>query len=66
MEGLNPPTGSFKDRGGWSIAASIIEAMLVEDSSGNAGVSLSAYSRGAGIRARIYVPYNASPPPRKP
>ena len=59
MEGLNP-TGSFKDRG-WSIAASIIDAMLVEDSSGNAGVSLSAYSRGAGVRARIYVPHNASP-----
>lgn len=59
MEALNP-TGSFKDRG-WSIAASIMDALMIEDSSGNAGVSLAAYSRGAGIKSRIYVPATASP-----
>ena len=62
-EHLNP-TGSFKDRGTavlvTSLAAAGVEE-VVEDSSGNAGASLAAYSARAGIRATIYVPAHASP-----
>jgi len=34
---------------------------VAEDSSGNAGVALSAYARAAGIHCRIFVPKTASP-----
>ena len=66
LESLNP-TGSFKDRGtavlfSWLIAAGVKEA--VEDSSGNAGASFSAYAARAGIQARIYIPSYASGPKR--
>lgn len=63
LELLNP-TGSFKDRGasllmtglkGWGIT------QVVEDSSGNAGVALSAYAKAAGVRCTIFVPKGASP-----
>ena len=61
LEFLNP-TGSFKDRG---TAVMISVAMdhgvteLVEDSSGNAGASVSAYSARAGIKAHVFVPADA-------
>ena len=56
LEYLNP-TGSFKDRGA---AASVYHAWLlgygcvVEDSSGNAGLSVAAYAARLGLRARIH------------
>lgn len=53
------PSGSFKDRGS-SLLVSVLKAAGVEvvhdDSSGNAGASLAAYSAAAGIRCRIYTP----------
>lgn len=59
LEYLNP-TGSFKDRGGSAVAVSkALEfgaRTVVEDSSGNAGISIAAYAAAAGIKARIYVP----------
>ncbi|MFP3310474.1 MAG: pyridoxal-phosphate dependent enzyme [Caldivirga sp.] len=60
LEYLNP-TGSFKDRG-WALALSVLgnDVTVVEDSSGNAGLSLAAYSMVKGVRARIYVPRGAS------
>lgn len=61
LEYLNP-TGSFKDRG----SATLISALytmkinsLAEDSSGNAGASIAAYSAKAGINAHIFVPASA-------
>ncbi len=62
LEFLNP-TGSFKDRGA-SVLVTGLKAWgideVAEDSSGNAGVALSAYSKVAGIRCRIFVPQRAS------
>lgn len=58
LEYLNP-TGSYKDRGTVTmmnhIAAHAVHE-VVEDSSGNAGASVAAYSSALGIAARIYVP----------
>lgn len=58
------PTGSFKDRGS-TVLVSALRAMgilhCLEDSSGNAAASLSAYCARAGIRADIYCPAYASP-----
>jgi threonine synthase len=55
------PTGSFKDRGA-SVLLSRLKEMgieeILEDSSGNAGCSLAAYSAAAGIRCRVLVPEN--------
>ena len=55
------PTGSFKDRGA-SVLLSRLKEMgveeILEDSSGNAGCSLAAYSAAAGIRCRVMVPAN--------
>lgn len=64
MEGINP-TGSYKDRGssvltGWLVSHGV--QFAVEDSSGNAGASFSAYAARAGIRARVFVPESASGP----
>ena len=61
------PTGSYKDRGvsvmvNW-LAGQGAET-LVDDSSGNAGASLSCYAGRAGLRATIYVPQSA-PEPKK-
>ena len=61
LEFLNP-TGSFKDRGtatmlSVAMAHGVIE--LVEDSSGNAGASVSAYAARAGIKSHIFVPADA-------
>ena len=61
LEYLNP-TGSFKDRGSAVAVSKALEFgvnTVVEDSSGNAGISIAAYAAAAGIRARIYVPKDA-------
>ena len=61
LEHLNP-TGSFKDRG-------VVEALshsykmgfrsVVEDSSGNTGISVAAYASALGVEALIVVPRSA-------
>lgn len=53
------PTGSFKDRGAYTLinklkALGIKE--IVEDSSGNAGAAIAAYAAAAGIKCSIYLP----------
>ena len=56
------PTGSFKDRGTatmLSVAKEFGVTELVEDSSGNAGASVSAYAARAGIKSHIFVPADA-------
>ncbi|HDN60145.1 MAG TPA: pyridoxal-phosphate dependent enzyme [Candidatus Marinimicrobia bacterium] len=53
------PTGSFKDRGAsvlFSFLREIGVKNIVEDSSGNAGVSVSAYGARAGIECEIFCP----------
>lgn len=63
-EYLNP-SGSFKDRGSALIATFLASRGVlsaVEDSSGNAGASFSAYAARAGIRAGVFVPASASGP----
>jgi len=59
------PTGSFKDRG-MTVMVSYLKrhgvTEVLEDSSGNAGASLSAYCAAAGMRCRILVPETASVP----
>lgn len=56
------PTGSFKDRGS-SLVINIAKkekvSEFVEDSSGNAGASLSAYAGASNIKAHIFVPETA-------
>ena len=58
------PSGSFKDRG-TTVLVSAANAFgvtrVVEDSSGNAAASLSAYCARANIAAEIFVPAHASP-----
>jgi threonine synthase len=53
------PTGSFKDRG-MAVMITYLHNVglkaILEDSSGNAGASMSAYSAAAGISCRILVP----------
>lgn len=61
------PTGSYKDRGvsvmvNWFVGQGA--ETLVDDSSGNAGASLSCYAARAGLRSIIYVPERA-PEPKK-
>ena len=61
LEFLNP-TGSFKDRGSavmMGVAREHGVEELVEDSSGNAGASVSAYAARAGVKAHIFVPASA-------
>lgn len=58
------PTGSFKDRGTTALVSLLQEMSIksvVEDSSGNAAASLSAYCARAGIFCKIFVPAQASP-----
>lgn len=61
-EFLNP-TGSFKDRGS-SLLASFFKSRkilsCIEDSSGNAGASMAAYSARAGISLSVYIPDTSS------
>jgi threonine synthase len=62
LESLNP-TGSFKDRGAGVLLTFLARQgvrRIVEDSSGNAGAAIAAYSARAGIGAAIYVPAAAS------
>ena len=57
------PTGSYKDRGA-SVLLTYFKALgvdeVVEDSSGNAGAAIAAYSARAGIRCTIYCPESTS------
>jgi threonine synthase len=62
LEFLNP-TGSFKDRGTTVNVSRMKElgiTSVLDDSSGNAGSSLAAYSAAADIQCRLYVPRAAS------
>ncbi|MHA1506972.1 MAG: threonine synthase [Candidatus Asgardarchaeia archaeon] len=57
------PTGSFKDRGSTVLVSKLKEIgvkEIVEDSSGNAGSSMAAYCRAAGIKCKVFVPHYAS------
>ena len=61
LEIMNP-TGSFKDRGTAVMMSAAREhgvIEVVEDSSGNAGASVSAYAARAGITAHIFAPVGA-------
>ncbi len=61
LEFMNP-TGSFKDRGTATMLSVAVEqgvTEVVEDSSGNAGASVSAYAARAGIRAHVFAPATA-------
>ena len=57
------PTGSYKDRGA-SVLLTYLKALgvaeIVEDSSGNAGAAIAAYSARAGIHCTIYCPESTS------
>lgn len=56
------PTGSHKDRGSAILASALSAAEVrqaVEDSSGNAGVSIAAYLARANVNLQLYVPANA-------
>jgi len=58
------PTGSFKDRGARLMVGKLKEAginEIIEDSSGNAGAAVAAYSAAAGITCNIYLPKSTSP-----
>ncbi|MGC9345325.1 MAG: pyridoxal-phosphate dependent enzyme [Candidatus Bathyarchaeales archaeon] len=67
LENLNP-TGSFKDRGSTVLISTLHKLVkkaggyISEDSSGNAGASIAAYSARAGLKAKIYVPETVSGP----
>ena len=61
LEFMNP-TGSFKDRGTATMLSVAVEhgvTEVVEDSSGNAGASVSAYSARAGMKAHVFAPSSA-------
>ena len=61
LEYMNP-TGSYKDRGTVVMLAMAREQgvrEVAEDSSGNAGASVSAYAARAGIKAHIFAPATA-------
>ncbi|MCX8199358.1 MAG: pyridoxal-phosphate dependent enzyme [Sulfolobales archaeon] len=58
LEYLNP-SGSFKDRGSvmaLSLARSLNYERVIEDSSGNTGVSVALYAQALGLKAEIIVP----------
>ncbi|NIU84184.1 MAG: threonine synthase [Candidatus Thorarchaeota archaeon] len=57
------PTGSFKDRGAAMLISKVKELgiqKVVEDSSGNAGSAIAAYSAKADIDCQIFIPESAS------
>ena len=61
LEYINP-TGSFKDRGAAIVVAAAFQhgvSEVVEDSSGNAGASVSAYAGRAGMKTHIFSPSSA-------
>jgi threonine synthase len=56
-------TGSFKDRGASVLISKVKELGIkevIEDSSGNAGAAIAAYSARAGIGCHIFVPQDTS------
>jgi threonine synthase len=58
------PTGSYKDRGAAILLSKIKSwgvSQIVQDSSGNAGVSVAAYAAHAGINCQIFIPSDTSP-----
>ena len=58
LDYLNP-TGSFKDRGSTVAITRALELnvkRVFEDSSGNTGISISAYGGIAGLKVKIYTP----------
>ncbi len=58
------PTGSYKDRGAAVLMTHLHQLgvkHVVEDSSGNAGCAVAAYSARGGIACDIYVPEDTSP-----
>ncbi len=57
------PTGSWKDRGSTLLVSALHAARIrsvIEDSSGNAALSLATYARAAGIALKAFVPESAS------
>lgn len=57
------PTGSYKDRGASVLLSKVRELgieQVIEDSSGNAGAAIAAYSAKAGIECTIYCPQKTS------
>ncbi|MGC9210370.1 MAG: pyridoxal-phosphate dependent enzyme [Acidilobus sp.] len=67
LEYVNP-TGSFKDRGvspSVQLAKELGYRCVVEDSSGNAGISTAAFAAYLGLEARIAVPSTAPPGKRE-
>ncbi|MGC9071270.1 MAG: threonine synthase [Acidilobus sp.] len=67
LEYVNP-TGSFKDRGvspSLQLAKDLGYRCVVEDSSGNAGISTAAYAAFLGLEARIALPMTAPPGKRQ-
>ena len=57
------PTGSFKDRGSavlTTMGRDLGVTEFVEDSSGNAGASLSAYAAAAGLKGHVFAPADAA------
>ena len=57
------PTGSFKDRGASVLLSKVKELgihRVVEDSSGNAGAAIAAYSALAGVQCQVFVPSSTS------
>lgn len=57
-------SGSYKDRGASVLVSHVKEIgvnRVVEDSSGNAGAAIAAYSAKAGIKCDIFVPKETSP-----
>lgn len=58
------PTGSFKDRGTAVLFGTLADhgvREVVEDSSGNAGASFSAYAAACGVELELFVPGSVSP-----
>ncbi len=57
------PTASFKDRGAATVITQALAVgvdRVVEDSSGNAGISVASYAARAGLDAEIFVPAGAN------
>lgn len=57
------PTGSLKDRGSavlTTMGRDLGVTEFIEDSSGNAGASLSAYAAAAGLKAHVFAPASAA------
>jgi threonine synthase len=58
------PTGSYKDRGSAVLLSKLFAqgiGEVIEDSSGNAGSSMAAYSAAGGIVCNVFVPASTSP-----